>query len=208
VQRIEQSQVVDDLRAGKDTIDSRVLECSQQAIEHRSSVRHRQRVVVEADHRPGSVVGSHDEQHSVLRQRVASPPRRKRLGNLVRGADTSFGQRGNVLSSSDTVILQRLFDLVQRRHRVAAQQPRRHDRSGDVAVLDDPYGLPTRQQPVNEHAAEGVAGAETTDDLDEVWRHDRGALRRRHHHALATHLDDGQLHSPGQQSTRRLGGIA
>src|SRR4051795_4237915 len=107
--------------------------------------------------------------------RVARRRRAARASAIVCGALTRASvSAANALSSSDTAILQRFFDLGQRRHGVRAKEPRSHDCPGDVAVLDDAYRLPPRQQTVHEHPAERVTGTQPADHLDEMRRNDGG----------------------------------
>ena len=107
---------------------------------------------------------------SVARRRRAA----QCVARSVRSADT---RRRSTMRTSRHPATRRSsrasVDFGQRRHRVGAQQPRRDDRPGDVAVLDDAHGLPSRQQAVHEHSAEGVAGAEPAHHLDVLRRNDR-----------------------------------
>src|SRR3954452_14327842 len=124
---------------------------------------------------------------------------------IMSGAMTRVSvSAANGLSSSDTTILQCFFDLGEGGHGIRAQQSRGHDRAGDVAVLDDAHGFPTRQQTVHEHPAERVARTEAAHHFDEVRRNDGGSFGGGHHHTFGAHLDDGKLDTAVEQSTSRL----
>ena len=77
------------------------------------------------------------------------------------------------------------------------------DGPGDVGELEDAPQVPAGQQAVAQRAAEGVAGAETVDDLDRVRAAPRPARRGRREHALGALLDDGQLDARGPAARRR-----
>ena len=143
-------------------------ERSEQPVEHRAPVGHRQRVVVEADHCTRRVVGRDDEQHPVLRQCGSSPPRGKCVRASGAGARTS---RSTTQTSCHPATRRSSKASVTSDNVGMASEhsePGCHDGARDVAVLDDATRFPSGQQSVGQHPTEGVACTETADDLDEV----------------------------------------
>jgi hypothetical protein len=76
--------------------------------------------------------------------------------------------------------------------------------TGGVAVLGDPNRVPSRQQAVDDGAAESVARTEAAPDLDPLGRHGPHRVPGGHEDSLGSLLDQGQLDAPVEQTPGRL----